>query len=92
MLYFTDNEIVMSYGQVIKMHRYVYNTPNEGVLIDLETGTQYTFRRESYTGETRKWNVKLYDVVSFTADGSTATDVTLVRKHLKGRVYSYIPS
>lgn len=79
----------MSYGQVIRMHDGAYNTPNKGVVMDLETGLEYTFMRESYTGVPRNWNVKLHDIVTFTIDGSTATGVTFYRRHIKGMVYSY---
>ena len=81
----------MAYGQVIKMHNYVYKTPNKGVLMDLETGTQYSFTRPRPTGEgiITAWNVKLHDIVTFTISNSIATEVTLYRKHLKGKVYSY---
>lgn len=79
----------MAHGQVIKMHDGSFNTPNKGVVMDLETGLQYAFSRESCTSATLNWNVKLYDVVTFTIDGSNATGVTLHRKHLKGVVYSY---
>ena len=77
-----------SYGRVIRMYDWVYNTPNAGVLADLTTGTEYTFKRSSseITGS-YKWNVKTYDIVTYTADGSTATEVTLYRKHIKGTVY-----
>jgi len=79
----------MAYGQVIKMHSYVYKTPNEGTLIDLETGTKYPFHRESSVGEAKKWNVKLHDVVTFTLTDGVVSGVTLYRRHLKGIVHSY---
>jgi hypothetical protein len=79
----------MAYGIVIEMDNHYYKTPNKGKLMDLETGTQYTFMREGSSGVPTPWNVELYDVVSFTIDGSTATGVTLVKKHVKGFVYSY---
>jgi hypothetical protein len=83
----------MSYGQVIKMHEYVYPRLNSGTLRDLETDTEYTFVRGAVTtGRVPAWNVKLYDIVTFTIDGSTATDVTLYKKFRSGLVYSFIPS
>ena len=83
----------MATGVVIRMHDYKYNTPNRGVLVDLETGTQYTFVRPNpTTTEFGKWNVKLNDAVSFTISGGVATDVTLLKKHHSGNVFSYIPS
>ncbi len=75
------------------MHSYRYKTPNRGVLVDLETGTEYTFVRPNpTTAEFGKWNVKLYDAVSFTLTGGVATDVTLLHKHYSGNVFSFIPS
>ena len=71
------------------MHSYVYKTPNEGTLIDLETGTKYPFHRESSVGEAKKWNVKLHDVVTFTLTDGVVSGVTLYRRHLKGIVHSY---
>jgi hypothetical protein len=79
----------MAYGRVIKMDNGWVKTPNKGTLMDLETGLKYTFMREGTTGVPTEWNVKLYDIVSFTINGSTATEVTLVKKHIRGVVYSY---
>lgn len=81
----------MAYGRVIRMSNYVYKTPNAGVLMDLETGTEYTFTRPDHegTGVTGAWNVKKHDIVTYTASGTTATEVTLYRKHNKKIVYSY---
>ena len=79
----------MAYGRVIKMDDGHYKTPNKGVLMDLETGVKYTFMRESEEGKPKKWNVCVYDIVTFTASGTNATGVTLYRKHINGVVYSY---
>jgi hypothetical protein len=79
----------MSYGRVIKMDNGWVKTPNEGTLMDLATGLKYKFMREGTEGKPTEWNVKLYDIVSFTIDGSNATGVTLVNKHKDGIVYSY---
>lgn len=79
----------MAYGQVIKMHNYVYKTPNQGILMDLETGVQYPFQRESVTGKATKWNVKLHDIVSYTLTGGVVSAVTLYKRHVKGIVHSY---
>ena len=83
----------MAYGVVIKMHRYRYDTPNQGTLVDLETGLEYTFVRPNPTTfPVSKWNVKLYDGVSFTLSGGVATNVTLLKKHGDNKVFSYKPS
>jgi hypothetical protein len=80
----------MAYGRVIEMSNYVFKTPNAGVLMDLETGVKYSFQRpESSVTGSYAWNVNLYDIVSYTADGTTATEVTLYKKHNDGTVYSY---
>lgn len=79
----------MAYGVVTEMDNHYYNTPNSGKLRDLESGLEYTFMREGESGPPTPWNVKIHDVVSFTINGSTATSVTLVKKHVKGFVYSY---
>lgn len=79
----------MSYGIVKKMYKYIYKTPNAGTVMDLDTGLEYTFVRGAITGTVFDWNVKTYDIVTFTISGSTAVDVTLYRKHSKGTVVSY---
>ena len=79
----------MAYGQVIRMDNGWVKTPNAGVLMDLETGTKYTFMREGTTGVPTPWNVQTYDIVSFTISGTKAISVTLVKKHIQGTVYSY---
>jgi hypothetical protein len=88
--------IDMSFGKVIRMHSgWGYKTPNSGVLRDLETGIEYSFKRESATGsgdsgKVPRWNVELYDGVSFDIEGSIATNVTLVRKHKKGSTFAIV--
>jgi len=77
------------YGRIIKMDNGLVKTPHHGVLMDLETGLKYTFKREGTTGVPTEWNVKMHDIVSFTIDGSTATGVTLYKKYIQGIVYSY---
>jgi hypothetical protein len=79
----------MSYGIVTKMDNGWVKTPNEGTLMDLSTGLKYTFKREGTTGVPTPWNVQLHDIVTFTISGSTATGVTLEKKHVAGFVYSY---
>jgi hypothetical protein len=79
----------MAYGRVIKMDDGHYHTPNKGELMDLQTGLKYTFAREGETGRPKDWNVKLYDIVTFTASGTKATGVALYKKHIQGAVYSY---
>ena len=79
----------MAYGRVIKMDDGQYKTPNKGILMDLQTGTKYTFVREGETGKPKVWNVQMHDIVTFTISGSTATGVTLYKKHQTGIVYSY---
>ena len=83
----------MSFGIVIKMKSaWGFKTPNSGVLRDLETDIEYPFSRPaleltSTSGKVPKWNVGLYDGVSFTIAGDRAEDVTLVRKHRKGSTF-----
>ena len=79
----------MSYGRVTRMDNGWCKTPNEGTVMDLETGLKYTFAREGTTSVPTPWNVKVHDVVSFTISGSKAVSVTLVKKHIQGIVYSY---
>lgn len=80
----------MSTGIVIKMKsKWGFKTPNSGKLRDLDTDVEYTFTRPALTmtaeGPVPKWNVELYDAVSFTISGGVATDVTLLKKHTKGK-------
>jgi uncharacterized protein involved in tellurium resistance len=79
----------MAYGRVIKMDDGHYLTPNKGELMDIQTGLKYTFVREGVSGKPKEWNVKLHDIVTFTISGTTATEVTLYKKHNPGTVYSY---
>lgn len=83
----------MAFGIVIKMENgWGFKTPNSGVLRDLETDIEYPFRRPtlvltSTSGKVPKWNVGLYDGVSFTIEDGRAEDVTLVRKYHKGSTF-----
>ena len=79
----------MAVGMVIKMHWWKFNTPNKGILRDLDTNVEYSFSRPPITSTSTKsvpkWNVGLYDVVSFTVSGTEAINVTLLKKHRQGR-------
>jgi hypothetical protein len=80
----------MATGIVIKMKSaWGFKTPNSGTLRDLDTSIEYPFTRPALTmtaeGPVPKWNVELYDAVSFTIAGNVATDVTLLKKHTKGK-------
>lgn len=80
----------MATGIVIKMKsKWGFKTPNSGTLRDLDTAVEYPFTRPALTmtaeGPVPKWNVELYDAVSFTIAGNTATDVVLLKKHIKGK-------
>jgi len=83
----------MSFGIVTRMRSgWGFKTPNSGILRDLETGIEYPFMRESAagigtSGKVPKWNVELYDGVSFTIVDGVATEETLVRKHKKGSTF-----
>ena len=83
----------MAVGVVKKMYDYAYNTPNRGILIDLETGIEYPFRRpDTESGKkTERWNVKEKDAVTFTLTGGAVSGVTLLRKHTDGVVFTYTP-
>lgn len=79
----------MAFGIVIKMkNKWGYKTPNKGTLRDLATDIEYTFSRPPITSTSEakvpKWNVELYDGVSFDITGNEATNVILVKKHRKG--------
>ena len=71
------------------MYWWKFNTPNSGILRDLDTGVEYSFSRPPITSTSTspipKWNVGLYDAVTFTIAGGIATDVTLLKKHSKGK-------
>jgi hypothetical protein len=56
-------------------------TPNEGILIDFETGLEYRFKRPAVEGGTtpKRWKVKEHDLVAFVISGNVATNVTLLR-------------
>ncbi len=80
----------MAVGRVKQMHWWVFNTPNRGVLIDLETGIEYPFSRppiETPGPKAPKWNVKQYDIVEFDIINNKAENVQLYKKHVKGRIY-----
>jgi len=65
-----------------------FKTPNSGTLVDIDTGLTYSFNRPPITASVEKgpkWNVELYDVVSFTIEDGVATNVTLYKKYQKGR-------
>lgn len=76
------------------MEDYPYKLNNQGILIDLSTGTEYPFFRPSTTAglKPHKWNVKVHDVVSFTLTNGVVSDVALYRKANKDDVYSYVGS
>lgn len=79
----------MSFGIVIRMkNKWGIKTPNKGTLRDLETDIEYPFSRPPITSTSEakvpKWNVELYDGVSFDIAGNEATNVILVRKYKKG--------
>jgi hypothetical protein len=80
-------------GVVKRMHKGMVNTPNEGVLIEHGTGTEYSFRRPDLAfGEVpRKWNVETHDIVSFTISGNVATGVVLYKKASNGTIYGSFP-
>jgi len=80
-------------GVVKRMHKGMVNTPNEGVLIEHGTGTEYTFRRPdlAFGAIPRKWNVEMHDIVSFTISGNVATGVVLYKKAKDGYVYGSFP-
>lgn len=86
----------MAYGTVIRKHNGVVNTPNVGVVMDLSTGIEYQFYRPVPDtipmGKLPKWNVGPYDLVSFDIEGTLATNVTLVKKHKKGKSFIYLGS
>lgn len=75
-----------STGRVKSMHWYRFSTPNKGILIDLDTGIEYPFRRETITRKDQKWNVELYDTVSFDIVDGKATNVILLKKFRKDRL------
>jgi len=79
----------MTLGVVISMKNGYYYLPNQGVLRDLDTGTEYTFHRPATTGTMNVWNVKLHDIVTFTASGTEAVDVALAKKSKDNLVFSY---
>ena len=75
-------------GRVISKQDGYVKTPNHGTLVSLETDDQYDFSRPD--GETGKWNVKKYDIVTFNISGSKAVDVTLLKKHKEDTVFSVL--
>ena len=86
------NKIGMATGIVISMESHGFPTPNAGVVMDLDTKIEYDFNRPTITtghkGKVSRWNVKCYDVVTFTISGTEALNVTLYKKHRKKNVYS----
>jgi hypothetical protein len=82
----------MEKGVVKSMESHQYLTPNAGIVTDLATGNDYNFTRPTITtghnGEVSRWNVKCYDVVTFTISGTNALNVTLYKKHRRKNVYS----
>ena len=84
----------MSVGVVKKMDNGHYKTPNKGILMDLATGTEYSFTRpDTDAAVILDWNVKVHDLVTFTLTNGSVSAVTLYKKHLNdGTVYSYDPS
>jgi hypothetical protein len=73
------------------MQWWMWNTPNRGRLVDVETGIEYSFTRppitSTSTAKIPKWNVEPYDCVTFTIVDYEATDVILLHKHRKGRSF-----
>lgn len=82
----------MAIGIVIRMHNGWAPTPNNGVLRDLATNVEYSFRRPDYTseGEPPRWDVRKHDLVSFLLVDGQPTDVTLYRKYKVGFVYNQL--
>ena len=65
-------------------------TPNSGILVDVDTGTEYSFMRPSVEGDIPRWNVNVHDYVSFTIVNGEATAVALYKNHVDGLVINVL--
>jgi len=79
----------MSIGIVRKKNNGWASTPNQGIVLDFETGLEYPFYRPDAEVGTvpTDWNVFKNDIISYTIINGVATNPVLYKKYEKGTVY-----